>query len=131
MSQLIVIVQREGCQSSKSHYFLLLLTTLPFSKIHPVEEFKLVAVELEHELTRAQHLHIHKHDSNNVFSVCFQTASNNSTGVAHILEHTALCGSQKFNVRDPFFKMLNRSMSTFMNAMTGKQEKASCQIYAN
>ena len=43
----------------------------------------------------------------------------NSTGVAHVLEHVALCGSQKFPVRDPFFKMLNRSMSSFMNALTG------------
>ena len=42
-----------------------------------------------------------------------------STGVPHILEHTTLCGSQRFPVRDPFFKMLNRSLSTFMNALTG------------
>jgi len=42
-----------------------------------------------------------------------------STGVSHILEHTALCGSQSYPVRDPFFKMLNRSLSTFMNAFTG------------
>lgn len=42
-----------------------------------------------------------------------------STGVPHILEHNVLCGSQKFPCRDPFFKMLNRSLSTFMNAMTG------------
>ena len=41
-----------------------------------------------------------------------------STGVPHILEHTVLCGSRKYPVRDPFFKMLNRSMATFMNAMT-------------
>ena len=41
------------------------------------------------------------------------------TGVAHILEHTVLCGSQKFPIRDPFFKMINRSLQTFMNAMTG------------
>lgn len=42
-----------------------------------------------------------------------------STGVPHILEHTVLCGSRKFPVRDPFFKMLNRSLATFMNALTG------------
>jgi Zn-dependent M16 (insulinase) family peptidase len=40
------------------------------------------------------------------------------TGVPHILEHTVLCGSQKYPCRDPFFKMLNRSLSTFMNAFT-------------
>ena len=43
-----------------------------------------------------------------------------NTGVAHILEHTVLCGSQKYPVRDPFFKMMNRSLATFMNAFTGK-----------
>ena len=42
------------------------------------------------------------------------------TGVAHILEHTALCGSRRYPVRDPFFKMLTRSLATFMNAFTGK-----------
>ena len=43
----------------------------------------------------------------------------NSTGVPHILEHTTLCGSENFPVRDPFFKMLSRSLATFMNAFTG------------
>ena len=41
-----------------------------------------------------------------------------STGVAHILEHTALCGSKKYPVRDPFFMMIRRSLNTFMNAFT-------------
>ena len=53
------------------------------------------------------------------FSVGFRTTPMDSTGVSHILEHTVLCGSQRFPVRDPFFKMLNRSLSTFMNAFTG------------
>lgn len=53
-------------------------------------------------------------------SVSFRTTPMDSTGVPHILEHTVLCGSQKYPVRDPFFKMLNRSLSTFMNAMTCK-----------
>ena len=50
--------------------------------------------------------------------VMFRTIPEDSTGVAHILEHTTLCGSEKFKVRDPFFMMLRRSMSTFMNAFT-------------
>ena len=53
------------------------------------------------------------------FSVGFSTIPSDSTGVAHILEHTTLCGSKKYPVRDPFFKMLNRSLSNFMNAFTG------------
>ena len=52
-------------------------------------------------------------------SVGFPTNPKDSTGVAHILEHTALCGSKRFPVRDPFFKMLTRSLATFMNAFTG------------
>lgn len=55
-------------------------------------------------------------------SVQFRTTPMDSTGVPHILEHTVLCGSQKYPCRDPFFKMLNRSLSTFMNAFTGKTD---------
>ncbi|KAJ3060664.1 Presequence protease, mitochondrial, partial [Podochytrium sp. JEL0797] len=89
------------------------------TKIKEVEDFDLTAIQLKHEITGANYLHIAKDDSNNVFTVGFQTTPHDSTGVPHILEHTTLCGSQKFPVRDPFFKMLNRSMSTFMNALTG------------
>lgn len=55
-------------------------------------------------------------------SVQFRTTPMDSTGVPHILEHTVLCGSQRFPCRDPFFKMLNRSLSTFMNAFTGTSQ---------
>lgn len=66
------------------------------------------------------HLHIRKPgDANNVFALCFNTPAPDKTGVPHILEHTTLCGSKQFPVRDPFFKMLNRSLANFMNAMTG------------
>lgn len=57
-------------------------------------------------------------DETNAFSVHFKTVPGDSTGVAHILEHVTLCGSQRFPVRDPFMKMLNRSLAS-MNAMTG------------
>lgn len=74
--------------------------------------------ELEHVETRARHVHISNDDAENTFSVAFKTVPSDSTGVAHILEHTVLCGSTKFPVRDPFFSMLKRSLSTFMNAFT-------------
>lgn len=51
--------------------------------------------------------------------VAFRTTPLDSTGVPHILEHLTLCGSEKFPVRDPFFKMYARSLATFMNAFTG------------
>jgi Zn-dependent M16 (insulinase) family peptidase len=53
-----------------------------------------------------------------VFLVALRTVPEDSTGVAHILEHTALCGSEHYPVRDPFFMMLRRSLNTFMNAFT-------------
>ncbi|KAI9286907.1 peptidase M16C associated-domain-containing protein [Umbelopsis sp. AD052] len=83
-----------------------------------VPELQLTAIQLQHEKTGAKHLHVDRDDSNNVFAVGFSTPVSDSTGVPHILEHTTLCGSQKYPVRDPFFKMLNRSLATFMNAFT-------------
>lgn len=83
-----------------------------------VPDLFLTAVKLSHDETGAQYLHAARDDSNNLFSVQFRTTPMDSTGVPHILEHTVLCGSERFPVRDPFFKMLNRSLSTFMNAFT-------------
>ncbi|GAA5796196.1 hypothetical protein HPULCUR_001565 [Helicostylum pulchrum] len=87
-------------------------------QVRKVPELELTAITLQHEATGAQHLHIDREDSNNVFAVGFHTPVSNDTGVPHILEHTTLCGSEKYPVRDPFFKMLNRSLATFMNAFT-------------
>ncbi|KAJ1823818.1 Mitochondrial presequence protease, partial [Coemansia sp. RSA 2599] len=86
--------------------------------IQSVSDLKLRAIRLRHQKTGAEWLHIDRDDKNNVFSIGFNTSVSDSTGVPHILEHTTLCGSEKYPVRDPFFKMLNRSMSTFMNAWT-------------
>ncbi|WP_372679121.1 insulinase family protein [Desulfosarcina sp.] len=74
--------------------------------------------QMEHQGTGARHIHISNADRENTFGVAFKTVPTNSTGVAHILEHTVLCGSERFPVRDPFFSMLKRSLSTFMNAFT-------------
>ena len=52
-------------------------------------------------------------------AIIFKTLPENSKGLPHILEHMACCGSEKYPVRDPFFKMLNRSLNTYMNALTG------------
>ena len=68
--------------------------------------------------TGARHVHLANDDNNNAFMVAFPTRPTDSTGVAHILEHTTLCGSRSYPVRDPFFMMLRRSLNTFMNAFT-------------
>ncbi|CAE8614078.1 unnamed protein product [Polarella glacialis] len=88
------------------------------TSVDPIAAYNVTCVELVHLKTGARWLHVDSDDSNNVFNVAFRTTPVDSTGVAHILEHTALCGSARFPVRDPFFNMLKRSLSTFMNAMT-------------
>ena len=85
----------------------------------PLERLEGAYLELEHKRTGARHIHIECPDDNNGFAVFFPTPPSDSTGVAHILEHVVLAGSQRFPVRDPFFSMTRRSLSTFMNALTG------------
>jgi len=77
-----------------------------------------------HQPTGARHYHLACDDDNNAFMVAFPTLPRDSTGVAHILEHTTLCGSQRYPVRDPFFMMLRRSLNTFMNAFTSSDSTA-------
>jgi len=86
--------------------------------VAPLEDLAATLCELRHPATGARHMHLASEDSENIFGVAFKTVPEDSTGVAHILEHTALCGSAKFPVRDPFFSMLKRSLNTFMNAFT-------------
>ncbi len=77
-----------------------------------------------HSVTQARHLHLESSDENNAFMVAFPTLPTDSTGVAHILEHTVLCGSERYPVRDPFFMMLRRSLNTYMNAFTASDTTA-------
>ncbi len=88
-------------------------------RILPLTELRAQLLELEHESTGATVMHIANDDPENLFCLSFQTLPHNSNGVAHILEHTVLCGSKKFPVKDPFFAMTRRSLHTFMNALTG------------
>ncbi len=83
-----------------------------------IDSLQVVVEEYRHRKTGAQHIHIKADNNENVFLVALRTVPEDSTGVAHILEHTALCGSEKYPVRDPFFMMIRRSLNTFMNAFT-------------
>ena len=74
--------------------------------------------EFRHAATGVPHVHLATDNPENVFLVGLRTVPTDSTGVAHILEHTVLCGSEKYPVRDPFFMMIRRSLNTFMNAFT-------------
>ena len=83
-----------------------------------VESLNLTIQQYEHIATGAVHYHLDTGHDEKAFTVALRTMPHDSTGVAHILEHTALCGSEKCPVRDPFFMMTRRSLNTFMNAMT-------------
>ncbi|MBU4317311.1 MAG: insulinase family protein [Proteobacteria bacterium] len=87
-------------------------------KVIHLKEIRAILYCLIHRPTGARHIHISNQDTENTFSVAFKTIPGDSTGVAHILEHTALCGSKNYPVRDPFFSMIKRSLNTFMNAFT-------------
>ncbi|WP_461483427.1 insulinase family protein, partial [Porticoccus sp.] len=89
-----------------------------FLRSERVESLNIDVAEYRHRKTGAQHIHISTDNPENVFLVALRTVPHDSTGVAHILEHTALCGSEKYPVRDPFFMMIRRSLNTFMNAFT-------------
>ncbi|MEA3363824.1 MAG: insulinase family protein [Thermodesulfobacteriota bacterium] len=87
-------------------------------RIDPLPSINATMIRLHHQVTGARFMHLERDDDNHLFAVGFRTPPDDSTGVAHILEHTALCGSKHFPVRDPFFSMLKRSLNSFMNAMT-------------
>lgn len=89
------------------------------TKVAPLPEIHCTLRELIHRPTGAQVMHLENDDPENVFCLSFQTLPDSSNGVAHILEHTVLCGSEKYPVKDPFFAMTRRSLNTFMNAFTG------------
>ena len=84
----------------------------------PIPSLNVEVQEYQHKVTGAPHIHIAAEDDQNAFLVGFRTVPQDSTGVAHILEHTTLCGSRRYPVRDPFFMMTRRSLNTFMNAFT-------------
>ncbi|WP_461206496.1 insulinase family protein [Clostridium sp. DL1XJH146] len=71
-----------------------------------------------HEKTGAKLLNFQNDDDNKVFAIGFRTPPHDNTGVAHILEHSVLCGSRKFPGKDPFVELAKGSLNTFLNAMT-------------
>ncbi|NGX28750.1 MAG: hypothetical protein K940chlam1_00937 [Candidatus Anoxychlamydiales bacterium] len=89
------------------------------TKYLPIEEIQVKLIELKHNTLGTEVIKILNDDDENLFCISFKTWPSDSCGAPHILEHTVLCGSEKFPVKDPFFSMLKRSLNTFMNAMTG------------
>ncbi|MGI6046301.1 MAG: insulinase family protein [Eggerthellaceae bacterium] len=102
------------------------MTRSPGDKIHGFEliseedlpEIDGKAYVYKHEASHARLLYLANDDSNKAFSIAFKTPPKDDTGVFHILEHSVLCGSDKFPVKEPFVNLLKSSMQTFLNAMT-------------
>jgi Zn-dependent M16 (insulinase) family peptidase len=86
--------------------------------IDDLDEYRGRGYLFEHIKTACQIYHVHNDDEENLFSFNFRTPPSDSSGVAHILEHSVLCGSKKFPVKDPFLSMMKGSVNTFLNAMT-------------
>ena len=85
---------------------------------HDVPEINSRARLYRHAATGAELLSLVNSDENKVFGISFATPPSDSTGVAHILEHSVLCGSRKYPVKEPFVELMKSSLSTFLNAMT-------------
>ena len=88
------------------------------TNIREIKEIGGRLVEMEHDATGAKLVWADNGDENKLFSVGFRTLPEDSTGVFHILEHSVLCGSDKYPVKEPFVELLKTSMNTFLNAMT-------------
>ncbi len=83
-----------------------------------VKEADSVAYEFEHEKSGARLFFLENEDDNKVFSITFRTPPKDDTGVAHIVEHSTLCGSRKYPLKEPFVELVKGSLNTFLNAMT-------------
>lgn len=88
------------------------------NRVRPVAELNANFVEMTHDKTAASLVWVDNGETNKLFCIGFKTLPEDSTGVFHILEHSVLCGSDKYPVKEPFVELLKSSMNTFLNAMT-------------
>jgi Zn-dependent M16 (insulinase) family peptidase len=97
-----------------------MLKTLAFEMVREerIPEINSLARLYTHRKTGAEVLSLINDDENKVFGITFKTPPEDSTGVAHILEHSVLCGSRKYPVKKPFVELIKGSLHTFLNAMT-------------
>ena len=88
------------------------------TRITPLEELDAQLYQMTHEETDARLLWISRKEENKTFAITFETLPFDDSGVFHILEHSVLCGSDRYPVKEPFVELLKNSMNTFLNAMT-------------
>ena len=84
----------------------------------PLDELDAVVWEMEHEQTGARLVWLDRAEENKTFCVAFRTQPWDDTGVFHILEHSVLCGSRRYPVREPYVELMKASLNTFLNAIT-------------
>ena len=96
------------------------MTTAGFELVREetIEEINTVARLYRHVATGAQLLSLENDDENKVFGITFRTPPPDSTGIAHIMEHSVLGGSHKYPLKEPFVQLIKGSLKTFLNAMT-------------
>ncbi len=93
--------------------------------VKEIKEIDSILYEFKHEGSGASLVYLANDDTNKCFSIGFRTLPEDSTGVCHIIEHSVLCGSKKYPVKEPFVNLLKGSMASFLNAMTASD----CTIY--
>lgn len=86
--------------------------------INEIPDCEAQGIYLRHKKTGLEVFHVLNDDSENLFAFAFRTPAKNSKGAAHIIEHSVLCGSEKFPLKEPFVNLMNQSVNTFLNAMT-------------
>ena len=84
----------------------------------PLPELDATLHEMEHTQTGARLVWLERDEENKTFGIAFPTLPKDDTGVFHILEHSVLCGSDRYPVKEPFVELLKHSMNTFLNALT-------------
>ena len=85
---------------------------------HEVKEISATVYEFRHDLCGTSLVYFDRDDDNKTFAIAFPTPPEDDTGVFHIIEHSVLCGSKKYPLKDPFAELLKGSLNTFLNAMT-------------
>lgn len=94
------------------------LTSYEILEKRPLNDLNSEGIILRHKKSGARIAVISNDDDNKVFYIGFRTPPEDSTGVPHIIEHTVLCGSERYPVKDPFVELVKGSLNTFLNAMT-------------
>ena len=83
-----------------------------------ISAYKIISRHFKHKKTGALFLNLENNDDNKVFAVSFKTPASDNTGIPHIMEHSVLCGSKKYPVKEPFVELIKGSLNTYLNAFT-------------